>query len=77
MAVDIFNFNVLKEGEKMHLLFWLQNFLAGKKTILTSVILIVLNGLVALDVITVDNLNEINAALVGFIAWFLRLSNNK
>ena len=57
----------------MYLFHFAQDFLAGKKTIITSLVMIVLNGLVALNVISVDNLTEINGALLGFIGWFLRL----
>jgi len=50
-----------------------QAWLDGKKTIVTSLVMVVLNVLVAFDLITVDNLAEINGALLGFIGWFLRL----
>lgn len=54
-----------------------QDWLDGKKTTLTALVMIVLNALVAFNVITVENQTEINAALLGFIAWFLRLGISK
>ena len=61
----------------MKALFWLQDFLSGKKTIITAVFTAVLNILVAAEVISVDNMNEINAALLALMGWFLRLGIKK
>ena len=53
------------------------NFLQGKKTYIVAFVLAVLNFAVAVNWITVDQLNQINAILVGLGLVALRAGVNK
>jgi len=53
------------------------DFLAGKKTYIIAIVLAVLNLAVAMNWLTVDQLNQVNAILVALGLGALRAGVNK